>query len=34
MVTFSPATITGTLRVPPDIFNIASRFWGEAFTSM
>ena len=34
MVTFSPSTMTGTFRVPPDIFNIVSRFWGDAFTSM
>ena len=34
MVTFSPSTMTGTFRVPPEIFSIASRFWGDAFTSM
>jgi len=34
MVTFSPSTMTGTFRVPPDIFNIVSMFWGDAFTSM
>ena len=33
MVTFSPSTMTGTFRVPPEIFSIASMFWGEAFTS-
>jgi len=34
MVTFSPSTMTGTLRAPPEIFNMASRFCGEAFTSI
>jgi hypothetical protein len=33
-VTFSPSTITGTSRVPPESFNIASRFCGAAFTSI
>ena len=34
MVTFSPSTMTGTFRVPPEIFSIASMFWEEAFTSI
>jgi len=34
MVTLSPSTMTGTFRVPSEIFNIASRFCGEAFTSI
>jgi hypothetical protein len=34
MVTFSPSTMTGTLRVPPETFNIASMFRGDALTSI